>query len=318
MLPNVLQRSAADHVPVLADEVRELLAVQPGDTVVDATFGAGGHARAARRRPRRAGASSSRSTAIRRSSRSSTASGRRPASTSASCAATSRSCSRSSPRTTCSADAILLDLGISSMQVDQAERGFSYATDAPLDMRMDPASEPSAREIVNTWDERELASRLPALRRGALRAPDRARDRAPPRGGAVRADGRARRHDQGRDPDPGAVRRRATRPSASSRRSASPSTTSWRRTGGGAAGRARDAAPRRSPRGDQLPLARGPDRQALPRRAGQGLHLSARASGLRLRQGARAPAADAQAASGRRRPRSTRIRARRRRACGPP
>ena len=44
MLPNVLQRSASDHVPVLAEEVRELLAVQPGETVVDATFGAGGHA----------------------------------------------------------------------------------------------------------------------------------------------------------------------------------------------------------------------------------------------------------------------------------
>mgnify|MGYP001586313309 CR=1 FL=1 len=45
MLPNVLHRNAADHVPVLADEVRQLLAVRPGETVVDATFGAGGHAR---------------------------------------------------------------------------------------------------------------------------------------------------------------------------------------------------------------------------------------------------------------------------------
>src|SRR2546423_5144693 len=44
MLPNALQPSGTDHVPVLADEVRELLAVQPGETVVDATFGAGGHA----------------------------------------------------------------------------------------------------------------------------------------------------------------------------------------------------------------------------------------------------------------------------------
>src|SRR5256714_14867439 len=44
MLPSVLQPSATDHVPVLADEVRQLLAVQPGETVVDATFGAGGHA----------------------------------------------------------------------------------------------------------------------------------------------------------------------------------------------------------------------------------------------------------------------------------
>src|SRR5436190_19594785 len=44
MLPNVLRPNATDHVPVLAAEVRESLAVRPGDTVVDATFGAGGHA----------------------------------------------------------------------------------------------------------------------------------------------------------------------------------------------------------------------------------------------------------------------------------
>src|SRR5581483_2960443 len=44
MLPNVLQPREADHVPVLAEEVRESLAVRPGETVVDATFGAGGHA----------------------------------------------------------------------------------------------------------------------------------------------------------------------------------------------------------------------------------------------------------------------------------
>jgi 16S rRNA (cytosine1402-N4)-methyltransferase len=44
------------------------------------------------------------------------------------------------------------------MQVDRAERGFSYATDAPLDMRMDPGQELSAAEIVNTWDEHELAA----------------------------------------------------------------------------------------------------------------------------------------------------------------
>src|SRR6478672_3325559 len=44
MLPNALPPSATDHVPVLAEEVRESLAVRPGETVVDATFGAGGHA----------------------------------------------------------------------------------------------------------------------------------------------------------------------------------------------------------------------------------------------------------------------------------
>jgi 16S rRNA (cytosine1402-N4)-methyltransferase len=58
------------------------------------------------------------------------------------------------------ADGVLLDLGISSMQVDTWERGFSYSYDAPLDMRMDPSQDFDARELVNTWDERRLARTL--------------------------------------------------------------------------------------------------------------------------------------------------------------
>ncbi|MFL5948835.1 MAG: 16S rRNA (cytosine(1402)-N(4))-methyltransferase RsmH, partial [Gaiellaceae bacterium] len=54
------------------------------------------------------------------------------------------------------ADAILLDLGVSSMQLDRPERGFSYATDAPLDMRMDPQADVTAADIVNEASEREL------------------------------------------------------------------------------------------------------------------------------------------------------------------
>lgn len=59
-----------------------------------------------------------------------------------------------------SVDAVLFDLGVSSMQLDRAERGFSYAHDAPLDMRMDTGSPLTAAEILNTYDEAALADIL--------------------------------------------------------------------------------------------------------------------------------------------------------------
>lgn len=59
-----------------------------------------------------------------------------------------------------SVDGILFDLGVSSMQLDKAERGFAYAKDAPLDMRMDPSSPLTAADIVNTYSEAELAGIL--------------------------------------------------------------------------------------------------------------------------------------------------------------
>src|SRR5260221_545210 len=157
MLPNVLQRSAADHVPVLAAEVRELLAVRPGETVVDGTFGAGGHSQLLAEALQGDG----KLVAIDRDP------GVKPQFDrfKATAGVDVRFPRGDFPvvlsqlaANDVRADAILLDLGVSSMQIDQPERGFSYATDAPLDTRMDPSSEPAAQEIVNTTDERELAS----------------------------------------------------------------------------------------------------------------------------------------------------------------
>jgi 16S rRNA (cytosine1402-N4)-methyltransferase len=59
-----------------------------------------------------------------------------------------------------SIDGILFDLGVSSMQLDQIERGFTYAQDAPLDMRMDPESPLTAADILNTYDQAALADIL--------------------------------------------------------------------------------------------------------------------------------------------------------------
>jgi 16S rRNA (cytosine1402-N4)-methyltransferase len=58
------------------------------------------------------------------------------------------------------ADLIYMDLGMSSMQIDTWERGFSYSYDAPLDMRMDPSQEVTAAELVNGWEERRIAHLL--------------------------------------------------------------------------------------------------------------------------------------------------------------
>ena len=130
------------------------------------------------------------------------------------------------------ADLVYLDLGISSMQVDARERGFSYSYDAPLDMRMDPSQELDAREIVNGWDERRLAQLFRRYGEEPLRAPDRARDRPAARARPDRDDRRAGGgRSRPRCPPPcGAASAAGIRPSACSRRSGSPSTTSSTRS----------------------------------------------------------------------------------------
>ena len=128
------------------------------------------------------------------------------------------------------ADLLYMDLGISSVQVDARERGFSYSYDAPLDMRMDPAQALDARTVVNEWPEERLAAifreygeeryarpiaREIARRRAARSARDHDRS------GRARSSARSRRR---RSSAP-AIRR-----AGSSRRSGSPSTTSSARS----------------------------------------------------------------------------------------
>ena len=221
MQPNVLPNSATDHTPVLADEVRRLLAVQPGETVVDATFGAGGHARLLAEDLRGSG----KLVAIDRDpsvkphfDRFKAAAGVDVRFLRGDFAIVLTQLAANDIK----ADAILLDIGVSSMQIDRPERGFSYATDAPLDMRMDPSGEITAATIVNTWDEKELATifrRFGEERYAGPIARAIVRRRAER---AVLPHRRPRRRDQDGDPDAGPIRRGASRqarlPGAADRR----------------------------------------------------------------------------------------------------
>jgi 16S rRNA (cytosine1402-N4)-methyltransferase len=153
------QPAGGSHTPVLANELLDLLDPGPGQTAIDCTFGDGGHARLV---AERLGASG---TLI--------AIDRDPLAEERFAAlASETACSlrfiRSGyaealeqlGREGVRADIAYFDLGMSSMQVDTRERGFSYSFQAPLDMRMDPTQELTARRIVAEWDERRLAQVL--------------------------------------------------------------------------------------------------------------------------------------------------------------
>jgi len=144
------------HVPVLAGELVDVLAPAPGQVAVDCTVGGGGHGRLVADRIGPAGTL----VGIDRDP----VAEERFAELAAEVPCATRFIRGSFAdglsillEEGLEADLVYLDLGVSSMQVDTRERGFSYAYDAPLDMRMDPAQELSAMEIVNEWEERRIA-----------------------------------------------------------------------------------------------------------------------------------------------------------------
>jgi len=170
-----------DHLPVLLAESLELLAVRPGGLYVDGTLGLGGHASEVLRRSapdgRFLGVDKDGETLERAMARLAPFGPR---------ARFAQADFREIPELLAGAlaDGILLDLGVSSVQLDSPERGFSFQADGPLDMRMDRTRGETAAEVVNRTRERDLADLIFRFgeERGSrriARAITRARERGP-------------------------------------------------------------------------------------------------------------------------------------------
>lgn len=138
---------SAPHLPVLLAEVVEAMTIAPGDVVVDGTFGAGGYTRAFL-------AAGARVTAFDRDPTAARFAADLPAER------FTLVCARFSEMDEVlgegGADSVALDLGVSSMQLDEADRGFSFLRDGPLDMRMGDHGE-TAADLVNTAEPEDLA-----------------------------------------------------------------------------------------------------------------------------------------------------------------
>ena len=152
----------SEHVPVLAAELVAVTDPQPGELAVDCTFGGGGHARlvADRLGPTGSLVCIDRDPSARERFK--------ELEPELGCPATFMSGDFADVLPGLSADGVVadvvyMDLGVSSMQLDTWERGFSYSYDAPLDMRMDPSQDFSARDVVNDWPEDRLAATLKEL-----------------------------------------------------------------------------------------------------------------------------------------------------------
>ncbi len=157
----------AGHTPVLLREVLEWLRIKPEGTYIDATLGAGGHSAAIAQRLTSGaipGRPSGRLISLDRDAQAIELARERLKTFGATVTLVQSAFSRIAtvaqelglPR----ADGVLADLGVSSMQLDRAERGFSFREAGPLDMRMDRSETLTAEEIVNRWQEKELADLL--------------------------------------------------------------------------------------------------------------------------------------------------------------
>jgi 16S rRNA (cytosine1402-N4)-methyltransferase len=151
--------TSAQHVPVLLERVVDLLVPaleRPGSVVVDATLGLGGHAEALLQR-----CPQTRLIGLDRDPQALERARDRLAAFGAQVEAVHATYDQLpavlAERALAHVHGVLFDLGVSSLQLDQAARGFAYAYDAPLDMRMDPATALTAADVLNTYPAADLA-----------------------------------------------------------------------------------------------------------------------------------------------------------------
>ena len=153
------QAAGRRHIPVMPEEVIEGLRVRPGGTYLDGTIGCGGHSLEILRRfegTRVIGLDRD-AEALENARRLLEPFGDRVSLHHADYRDMDKAAASAGIR---SVDGVLLDLGVSSLQLDDARRGFSFLQDGPLDMRMDQTAGPTAADIVNSMAERDLADCL--------------------------------------------------------------------------------------------------------------------------------------------------------------
>ena len=143
------------HVPVLYEETMHYLAAAAGKTILDATLGGAGHAEAVLGRGARVIGIDRDPEALANAAVKLQCHGEAFVSRRANFSELEKVAKELAPE---GVDGVLMDLGVSSHQLDTAERGFSLRSDGPLDMRMDPDDALTAEEIVNTWGQEELAT----------------------------------------------------------------------------------------------------------------------------------------------------------------